>query len=132
MIDIHQNRSISPFLTPFDHFHFRPTSGLLHNLNFLTRQYTGYTDWRENVNQDVFSHSFMFYFLPYRWICGGGIFCLQVVTFFQLGGDDDDDDHDADYDDDYDNSDNVLFRLESTGTHPLSLSPSMSLSSAPS
>ena len=29
MIDIHQNRSISPFLTPFDHFHFRPTLGLL-------------------------------------------------------------------------------------------------------
>ena len=28
-IDIHQNRSISPFPTPFDHFHFRPTSGLL-------------------------------------------------------------------------------------------------------
>ena len=29
VIDIHQNMSISPFLTPFDHFHFRPTSGLL-------------------------------------------------------------------------------------------------------
>ena len=24
MIDIHQNRSNTPFLTPFDHIHFRP------------------------------------------------------------------------------------------------------------
>ena len=106
-------------------------------VKFLIRIYSDIRSckfFESNTFGDSFVSKFsrMSHSETYWGICGGGIFCLQVVTFFQLGGDDDDDDHDADYDDDYDNSDNVLFRLESTGTHPLSLSPSMSLSSAPS